>query len=293
MRFIVLGDLHYSDYSNPAHAASRDRFFGSFFKQVVSQQADLVFAIGDTTNRGTLTELRGQDAVARQTGLDLIRTTGNHDTDSLDKSELASFFLDGRSSASPDELYTTFDFGPVRFVLLDTARSKMSSINWSGFVSDSQLTWLADQIEQFNRATEPQYLVVMGHHPLFGTTDRSNEEWLNVDNSPALAAVMAKLERKPGIYVCGHNHSNSLTGPDARGWYYVQAGAPLVCQSYRLVTVDAEGIRVETLDLDLSDPATQADFETTRHSIEAGFTVHPLEEMYGQEADHHLFIPAT
>ena len=292
MRVIILGDLHYSKYSDPAAAASRDRFFEGFFRQVVEQRADLVFAIGDTTNEGTLDELTGQTDLTRRVGLDLIRTTGNHDTNSLDKTELAPFFLGGRPSVAADELYASFDDGLGRFVLLDTARSKMSHINWSGFVTDEQLAWLGSQIEGFNRAEGPRYLVVLGHHPLFDTTDRSTKQWLNIDNSPVVKAEFSKLTRLPGLYICGHNHSNSLAGPDNEGWYYVQAGAPLVCQSYRLLTLDETGIRVETIDIDLSDPELRADFETTRYSIEEGFSVAPLEAMYGGESDLRMTIPA-
>ncbi len=292
MRFIVLGDLHYANYSRSEVAASRDRFFEAFFRQVAAHQADIVFAIGDTTNRGTLTELKGETEIARRVGLELVRITGNHDTDSLDKSELAPYFLGGRASASSSELYTSFDFGPVRFILADTSRSKCSSIDWSGFVPEEQLGWLEAEIERFNAETQPKYLAVLGHHPMFGTTDRSTEDRLNIANSEAVYQVFYKLTRTPGVYICGHNHSNSLAGPDAQGWYYIQAGAPLVCLSYRLLTVDEKGFRVETVDMDLSDAAVKADFEMTRQNFEEGFSVYPLEAMYGAESDHRLLIPA-
>lgn len=285
MRFIVLGDLHYANYRDPAIAAQRERVFEAFFRQVAAHDADLVFAIGDTTHRGTLEELSGQTALAKRCGLNLIRVTGNHDTDSLEKSELAPFFLGDYPPASADELYTSFDFGPARFVLLDTSRVKMSSINWSGFVSEAQLSWLTGQIEQFNAATAPQSLIVMGHHPLYATTDRSNEEWLNIANSEEVGPIFARLQRLPGLYVCGHNHSNSIFGPDELGWHHLQAGAPLVCQSFRLVTVTEQTIQVETVDFDLTNPALWDDFQSIRHNIETGFTVRPFESVYGTAPD--------
>ncbi len=292
MRFIVLGDLHYASYSDPTLATRRDRLFGEMFRQVAAHQADLVFAIGDTTQRGLLPELSGQTAVAEQNGLALIRTTGNHDTDTLPKTALAPFFLGGHSSAAADdELYTSFEAGPARFVLLDTARPQMSSVNWSGFVSEAQLDWLQAQVEEFNRADAPPYLVVLGHHPLFGTTDRSSDKWLNIENSQAVQERFARLQRGQGLYVCGHNHTNSMAGPDEAGWYYLQAGAPLVCQSYRLVTLDEEGLRVETFDFDLSQDGFQADFEEVRYGIEEGFSVYPLEAVYGNYRDRFFNVP--
>jgi 3',5'-cyclic AMP phosphodiesterase CpdA len=291
MRFIVLGDLHYAVYADPAVSASRDRFFEGFFRQVVAQQADLVFAIGDTTDRGTIAELTGQTALAKRCGLDLIRLIGNHDAYSLDKAELAPYFLGNYAPASSTELYTGFDSGPVRFVLLDTARSRDD--NWSGFVSDEQLAWLDAQIEQFNQAAQPRHLIVMGHHPIFNTTRRSDTLWLNIDNSPAVQEVFTRLTRRPGVYVCGHNHSNSLAGPDEQGWYYTQLGAPLVCRSYGLFTLDEHGIRFETVDINLSDPQMQADLDITRFAISEDFNEHPFEERYGATSDHFMQIPVS
>lgn len=291
MRFIVLGDLHYATYSNPLATASRDRFFEGLFRQVAVHQADLVFALGDTTQRGTIAELTGQTELAQQCGLDLLRLPGNHDSDNLAKTELAPFFLGDRTSASPAELYTGFDAGLVRFVLLDTARSRSS--NWSGFVADEQLAWLNGQIEQYNQAAQPRHIIVMGHHPLSNTTRRSDELWFNIDNSAAVQGVLAKLTRRPGIYLCGHNHSNSLAGPDAQGWYYLQLGAPLVCRSYGLFTVDEMGIRFETVDIDLSDPQLRSDFEITRLALGEEFNARPFEEMYGAESDHLMHITAA
>jgi 3',5'-cyclic AMP phosphodiesterase CpdA len=291
MRFIVLGDLHYAAYPDPAVSASRDRFFEGFFRQVVARQADLVFAIGDTTDRGTIAELAGQTALADRCGLNLIRLIGNHDAYSLGKAELAPYFLGNHAPASSTDLYTGFDFGPVRFLLLDTARSRDN--NWSGFVSDEQLAWLDAQIKQFNQAAKPRHLIVMGHHPLFNTTWRSAEPWFNIDNSPAVREVLTKLTRRPGIYVCGHNHSNSLAGPDEQGWYYTQLGAPLVCRSYGLFTLDEHGIRFETVEIDLSDPRLLADLDATRFAISQDFNDHSFEERYGTARDHLMQIPVS
>lgn len=285
MRFIVLGDLHFTIYANPEHTAARDRVFEALFRQVAAHNADIVFAIGDTTNRGTLPELTAEDEVAARAGLKLVRLTGNHDCDRHEKAEIAEFFLGGRASVSPDELYTSFDLGGVRFVLLDTSRVKCSSTNWSGFASDEQLAWFAEEIERYNRDENSHYLVVMAHHPLYGTTQYSRTKWLNIDNSEAFQVVMARLKRPPALYINGHNHSNSLFGPDAQGWYYLQAGAPLRCEGYRLITADGDGLHIETVDFDLSDPALREAFETTRYNIDDVFMNEFPESLYGEESD--------
>lgn len=287
MRVIVLGDLHYTEYDDPQVKAARERFFEGFFRQVAAHQADVVVAIGDTTDGGTIAELIGQDAVFQRAGLDVVRVPGNHDAASVEKPEIASYFLGGRTSASATELYTSFDAGPVRFVLLDTTRSKDE--NWSGFVSAEQQAWLETQIETFNRSSEPRHLIVMGHHPIMNTTRMSELKWFNIDNSQDVRPIFNKLTRTPGVYVNGHNHVNSVVGPDENGWCFVQPGAPMVCRSYGLFTIDETGIRYETVDIDLSDLQMLADLDAIRY-IMGGFNEIPLEEIYGTNADRLLEV---
>jgi len=291
MKFALLGDLHYGTFANPEHAAACERVFETMFGQVAAHQSDMVIAIGDTTNLGTLEELRGEDAVAIRTGLNLFRVTGNHDANELDKAELAPFFLGGQPSLSDSELYTSFDLGLARFVVLDTARSKLSNTDWSGFVSAEQLAWLAGEIESFN-TSDLQYLIVMGHHPIVNTTFRSADPMLNIANSDEVREIFGKLEGKTGLYICGHNHSNSIFGPDAQGWYFVQTGAPLDSECYRLITVDEDGIKIELLDFDFSAPGHYAELEMVRSNMEH-YAPHPHAEIYGQENDHKLFIKAA
>ena len=66
MRFVVLGDLHYSDYLNVDHAMARDRIFAQLFAQIRALKPDLVFAVGDTTNVGAMTEIVGLETIAEQ-----------------------------------------------------------------------------------------------------------------------------------------------------------------------------------------------------------------------------------
>ena len=291
MRVIVLGDMHYTDYDDLPAMDARERFFEQFFRQVAAQRADLVIAIGDTVTTGTLAELAAQDALLKRVGLELLRVPGNHDSYTVAKSDLASYFLGGRAPASQVDLYTSFDAGPVRFIALDTTRSR--DANWSGFVSDEQLAWLDAQIEEFNRLEHPRYLIAMGHHPIFNTTTRSEERWFNIDNSEAVRPIFNRLTRPPAFYVCGHNHINSLAGPDEHGWYFVQPGAPLICRSYGLFTIDENGVRYETVDIDLSDPQLQADLDTTRLALGESFNELPLERLYGKDSDHLLEVSAS
>ncbi len=289
MRFVILGDLHYSDYREPDQIEARERLFKTWLSQVAALQPDVVFAIGDTTNRGTLSEMQGLQAIIQESGLNFVRVTGNHDCYSLSKPELAPFFLGGRTPVSADEIYTSFDTALVRFVVLDTARDRDRE-RYDGFVSDAQLAWLGQEIEKFNRESGPRYLMALGHHPIFGTTRRSSEEMLQIQNSEAVNEKFALLQRGPGFYICGHNHSHSLFGPDAIGWYHVQTADPLDCRSFRLITVTEERVEVEVVDFDMSDPTLAADFETARSTIEAGFHPQEFDWVYGKPEEHRLLV---
>jgi len=292
MRFIVLGDMHYNVPTGPGLKTSRDIFFGGLFEQIAARTPDLVFAIGDTTDTGIIAELNSQTALAQRFGINLVRLMGNHDSDTLEKSEIAPFFLGDHQPVNEDAVYACFDSDATRFIMLDTTRSR-SPDNWSGVVPDSELAWLADRIEEYNRTTSLRHLVVMGHHPLTNTTDRSDIEWLNIDNSEEVRAIFNKLTRTPGLYINGHNHTNSLAGPDAYGWHYAQMGAPLACRSYGMFDIDENGIRFETVDIDLGDPEFNKAYVTTRISMGDVFNYYPFEVMYGGSNDHRMEIPAS
>ncbi len=289
MRFVVLGDLHFSSYPDLAREAARDRVFGTFFRQVAALKADLVFAVGDTTHTGTFEEFESQNNLAAKFGLPLIRLTGNHDSDFLEKAEMAPFYLGELSPVSGDELYTRFDSGPARLLLLDTSRVKMTNENWSGLVSPAQLNWLKNEISLFNHATSPEFIILLGHHPIANTTARSEENWLNIDNSLEVREILQGLKRTPGLYICGHNHINSIFGPDPNNWYFLQAGAPMICESFRLVEVSPREIKIETIDFDLAGPGIREDLEFIRTNMEH-FSFLPLEIVRGAEKDRSLTI---
>jgi 3',5'-cyclic AMP phosphodiesterase CpdA len=287
MRFAVLGDLHYSDYEDATHALARDRLFKAFFTRVAAEDPDLVFAVGDTTNLGTMSELAGLSQLARECNLPLITITGNHDINSHEKHEISQFFLGGWSSHSKTELYASFETGPVQFVLMDTARVKLSDIDWSGHVSQDQLVWLKNEIEHFNRSSDLEYLMVFGHHPIFGTTRRSEEEMLYIANSSEVQASFSVLEQKRGFYFCGHNHCHSIyrPRPEKDPWHYIQTANPLDCRSFRIVTIEPNRVEVTLIYFDLSDPGLQADFEITRSNIASGFHPQVFDYVDGEETD--------
>lgn len=294
MRFLVLSDLHFATYS-PAHVtAARDRVFDAIFRQIAAAGADLVFVTGDCTHRGRESELAAQQAIAYRRGLRLIRLLGNHDADTQPKLELAPYFLGPYPPASPTDLYTAFTVGTVRFVLLDTARSMISHIDYSGDISAAQQLWLAQQVALVNADPTLQYLIVLGHHPIVNTTRRSEEPGLNIANSAAVASIFAALDtpQKHGLYLCGHTHCHSIVGPDAAGWYFVQTGATLLCESYRVITIESNRIQITTADVAM-DAALRDDWATVCANFEEPFSLYPRAAVSGTVTDQALTIEAA
>ena len=167
------------------------------------------------------------------------------------QAELAPYFLGPYQPLAQTDLYTAFTAGPVRFVLLDTARSMTGS--HIDFVATAQQLWLAEQVALVNADPTLQYLIVLGHHPIANTTRRSEEPGLNIANSAAVASIFAALDAtEAGLYLCGHTHRHSIVGPDAAGWYFVQTGAPLLCESYRVITIESNRIQITTADVAMS-----------------------------------------
>jgi len=127
-----------------------------------------------------------------------------------------------------------------------------------------------------------------GHHPLRGTTRRSNGTMLQIENGAALAAAFSSLRRKTGFYFCGHNHNHSIYQQDP--WCYVQTADPLDCKSFRLVSLADHQVDIQTLDFDFSDSQLQQDFEITRSRIPSGFTPQDWTVANGEAADRTLTV---
>jgi Icc protein len=139
-----------------------------------------------------------------------------------------------------------------------------------------QLDWLRDQLEK--SGIKPVF--VFAHHPVFGTTARSNMEKMSIDPRIDMLAVLNK-KKGPGFYFCGHNHVNSIVQQD--GWYYIQTAACLDVPAFR---------RVE-----LKDRKVQIDLEAIDKTNLEGFIalfntkiLDPVLEAYGKEADRSLQV---
>lgn len=248
MRFIVLGDLHYSVYADATNRALREEFFERLFSSVVRQAPDAVFAIGDTTDNGLPEEFEGLQSIARRTGLKFITVTGNHDVLELTKAQVSHY------TGNPSPYYALHyhpqvglshaaDSEASRFLLLDTPKEKNAK-DHGGYVDAAQLDWLKDELT----ASGPAPVFAFGHHPIRGATRWSSLPMLNIDNSRQVRQAFQHKTDGLGFYFCGHNHTNSINRQGR--WNYVQTAAALRTADFRMVDWTREGIELQTVPIE-------------------------------------------
>lgn len=247
MRFIILGDLHYSLYNTPLLQQMCNEYYDLLFTSVLEQQADAVLAIGDTVDNGLEAEFDGLHECARRAGLKFFTVNGNHDLLKQTKAEISRW----TNNTNP---YYTLYFHPTSglanysksdaasAVVLDTPREK-SPKDHSGYVAPEQIAWLKQQITESGENP----LFVFGHHPLRGQTRWSLFPMLNIENSRDMKLAFLHKQEAPAIYFCGHNHANSVTS--FRNWYFVQTAAPLRTNDFRVVDFTEEEISINTISL--------------------------------------------
>jgi 3',5'-cyclic-AMP phosphodiesterase len=251
VRFVVLGDLHYSVYNSAELCAARDEYYQRLFTAVLKLQPDLVFAIGDTVDNGLPEELDGLHNIARRSGLAFYTVNGNHDLLHTTKTELAHY------TKNPHPYYTLFgnpvsgvstalDSSATRFVVLDTPK-EMNEKDHGGYVSAEQLHWLKGEIA----ASGDNPLFVFGHHPLQATTRWSIFPMLNIDNSKQVKLEFWRKQAGEAFYFCGHNHTNSIVR--RANWNFIQTAAPLRSSDFRVIDYTPESVQLSAVPLENGD----------------------------------------
>ncbi len=257
MRFIVLGDLHYTIYNTETLRQACDEYYEMLFSSVLEQQADVVLAIGDTVDNGTSEEFEGLHACAHRVGLNFVTVNGNHDLLQQTKAEIALW------TGNPQPYFTQY-FNPQNgrshcldrqaapFVVLDTPKEK-SLKDHGGYVGSQQLSWLKQQIDD----SRDLPLFVFGHHPLQRATRWAALPMLNIDNSRDVKLAFFRKQHGAAFYFCGHNHANSIVR--SNNWNFVQTAAPLRTNDFRVIDFEPHEVRLHTVSLTGSRPGKLAD----------------------------------
>ncbi|NEW07383.1 metallophosphoesterase [Paenibacillus sp. SYP-B3998] len=237
MKIALIGDLHYPSVviNRPEVLKARDAFFEHLLTAFLQTEADFHISIGDLTNVGELSEFAYVFNKVQSCGerVRFIHVMGNHDTYTNAKAEVLA--------ATGQEPYGLIEADEANLILLDTARETVT--DWSGFMEDEQLAWLENAVRQ--HPDKP--LLVFAHHPIYGTTARSQETMMSLHESVDLRSILNQ-HNGTGLYFNGHNHINSIV--EEAGWYYVQTAAPLDMPAFRLITIQNGQVDVELVQLE-------------------------------------------
>ncbi|TXK84440.1 metallophosphoesterase [Paenibacillus sp. N3.4] len=234
MKIAMIGDLHYPSMviNRPEVVKARDAFFEHVLSAFLETEADYHISIGDLTNTGELAEFDYIFKKVESYGsrVRFIHILGNHDTYTHDKADVLA--------ATGRKPYDLIETEQATLVMLDTARETVT--DWSGFMEEEQLTWLEAVIGE--HPDKP--LLVFAHHPIYGTTARSEEAMMSLHEAVELRQILNK-HAGLGFYFNGHNHVNSIVRE--QNWYFVQTAAMLDIPAFRLITVENGQVSVELI----------------------------------------------
>lgn len=247
LKAAVIGDLHYPALSPHFEGAelrvrqsARDEFYLEILESFFSTDADIHVAVGDVTHEGRTEEwdeFLARAADVSRSHARLFRfVLGNHDTLFGDKATI--------EKRSGQTRYWVEDQGEVRLLFLDTTR-ETSPDNWGGTVGSEQLDWLHSL-----RELPKKPLLVFAHHPFPNTTSGSDETMMSVESSEELAQTFQAFSSHT-VYCNGHNHVHSTVhrSPARESFSFVQAAAVFSLPSFRVLTLDRNQLRIETVEL--------------------------------------------
>ncbi|MFF2093854.1 metallophosphoesterase family protein [Paenibacillus sp. NPDC058174] len=235
MRIAIIGDLHYpAELINHTkiNEVARDAFYKHFMASFLSINADYHISVGDLVHDGQPAEFNQVLSHVDSFNVRFLHVLGNHDTYTHSKETVLSL--------TQQQRYSVIETSDALILLLDTARECRD--NWGGTIDEEQLGWLAMQMNR--EADKP--LFVFGHHPLYNTTARSTEPMMSLDPDVEIWPI---LERWPGVgfYFNGHNHIHSIVRKGQ--WHFIQTAAVPDVPAVRVVTVNANEIRLEMTSL--------------------------------------------
>ncbi|MFD2331689.1 metallophosphoesterase family protein [Cohnella sp. GCM10020058] len=274
MKILIMGDLHYTAElvnSDEGLETARDAFYEGYLQQFLSVEADYYISVGDLTHAGLPSEFefilsRVRSALPEGRFMFVL---GNHDTYNLSKSDIE------RLTGQPR--YLAIDLEEATLVLLDTARIVQD--NWGGTLDDEQLDWLSGLTSR--SGSKP--MIVIAHHPVYGTTARSTEPMFSVEPPIDLLSILA-AHQGPGFYVNGHNHVRS-TVQNGR-WHFIQTASVTDVPSAILLELQGDRVTIENIPL-----RTAFDRERLERFVPAMYDYDPRLDAEGDGEDGRRTLP--
>ncbi|NEU32196.1 metallophosphoesterase [bacterium LRH843] len=239
MKITAMGDLHYVQDRNYSDGSlisekfteARDHFFNEYIKNFFSVESNYYVSIGDLTNFGTVQELTEVYEKINSYNKPFFHTIGNHDLYSMSREQVSQLIN--------QKINHSVDFDEVKLIFWETAR-EMDYEVYGGIVSEEQLTWLQKELEESGDKT----VILFGHHPIYDTTIRSNYKNLSIDPEMDVYSVLKSKKSGKGIYVCGHNHFDSIVEKD--NWTFVQIAAVLDVPSVRMFEIEEDKVTISS-----------------------------------------------
>ncbi|WP_051620490.1 metallophosphoesterase family protein [Paenibacillus sp. UNC451MF] len=271
MRFIIMGDLHYSLMGDSAAdiLEARDRVYEEMLEHFVGLDAEFHISIGDLTHEGLPEEFHYVFNRIGSSERNFIQVLGNHDAYRLPKADITA--LTGQ------QRYHVIDSDEVMLIFLDTTK-EMNRDDWGGEMEAEQLEWLKVQLDQSGH--KPVF--IFAHHPVYGTTAHSTMEKMSIDPSIDMLDLLNR-KKGPGFYFCGHNHINSIVQKE--NWHYIQTAACLDVPAFRTVELTDRGIQIDLVAIDKTELAEHI---ALFNSKIPGFT--PFSSALGESADQSLHV---
>lgn len=209
----------------------------AFVAEALARKPQGVIITGDLTLNGekiSAEQLAAQLAPLKEHGIGLYCLPGNHDiydgwarsfhgdkqakTAQISPEDFKKIFPDGYQEAlatAPDDLSYALSVNPnYRFVLLDSNHYPMTTSSaqpaTGGSISDSTMTWLADQLQAAQHAN--QQTIVFLHHNLLQHNDTVNRGYV-LDNAKEVKKLLKDYNVK--VVFSGHIHAQDIMAEDS------------------------------------------------------------------------------
>ncbi len=208
LRFAQISDVHYSDFEEDT-SYKLLKSSGVIFDDVIMQvnatsNVDFVMFTGDMINKPKSKQLLGFISHANLLEKPWYITFGNHDTSLDGKTFTKSLYLDIVNGHNKNFCYKTpyYSFCPkkgYKVIVLDTIDYK---INPQGRVSEEQLAWLKDELDN----SKNDVVIIFTHVPVIEPYASDNHRLVN---SYEVKLLLKKYDI-PMIICSGHFHGTKI-----------------------------------------------------------------------------------
>jgi predicted phosphodiesterase len=245
VRFGMVTDIHYADRDAAGTRYYREarQKLAEFVSVMNQQKPDFVVEMGDYKDQDaqpdparTLTYARSMESVLAGFRGRRYHVLGNHDEDSLAKSDFLSQVVN--SGINRARSFYSFDAGGIHFIALDANfRSdgkdyEKGNYDWTDAnVPAHELAWLQKDLASTKRRT-----IVLIHQQLDGVGS------YYVKNAPAVRKILEESGRVLAVFQ-GHRHEGAYSLMQGIHYYTLKGlieGSGPANNAYALVEVDSD-----------------------------------------------------